>query len=203
MIVEECSVLWRLAMNSKINGGEMRRLWELPGMSEEEVAFYQRFVARHGGALVAMGKAQKSYRRDFSPGTLHGSGEPFAFFDFMQPGRLCTRRRPTGAQPGISPVCDTRAASAGTLLSLRVFFLINFVIQLFHRNTQVLGYASQGDICWSIGWIVTHAPDHVDREVRPSRDTAYRGFLALNYVLHSQPVHSSLYFVSESPSVYR
>src|SRR5579883_3601500 len=98
MIVEECSVLWRLVMNSKINVGEMRRLWGLLGMSEEEMAFDRRFVARHGGALVAMGEPQDSYRRDVSPGTLHGSGEPFAFFDFMQPGRLCARRRPTGAQ---------------------------------------------------------------------------------------------------------
>jgi hypothetical protein len=96
---------------AKINGGEMRGSWGFLGMSEEEVAFYQRFVARHGGALVAMGKAQKSYRRDFSPGTFHGSGESFVFFDFAQPGRLCTRLRSVGAQSGRSHFSISRWAS--------------------------------------------------------------------------------------------
>jgi hypothetical protein len=56
-------------MNSKINVGEVRGSWGFLGMSEEEVAFYQRFVARHGGALVALGEPKDSYRLDFPPGT--------------------------------------------------------------------------------------------------------------------------------------
>src|SRR5579885_1369454 len=60
----------RLAMNAaKIEVGEVAGSWGFLGMSEEEVAFYRRFVARHGGALVAMGEAKDSYRLDFPPGT--------------------------------------------------------------------------------------------------------------------------------------
>ena len=54
---------------AKIEVGEVRGSWGFLGMSEEEVAFYRRFVARHGGALVAMGEAKDSYRLDFPPGT--------------------------------------------------------------------------------------------------------------------------------------
>ncbi len=54
---------------AKIEVGEVRGSWGFLGMSEEEVAFYRRFVARHGGALVAMGEPADSYRLDFPPGT--------------------------------------------------------------------------------------------------------------------------------------
>jgi hypothetical protein len=54
---------------TKIEVGEVRGSWGLLEMSEEEVAFYQRFVARHGGALVRMGETEGSYRLDFPPGT--------------------------------------------------------------------------------------------------------------------------------------
>ncbi len=54
---------------TKIEVGEVRGSWGLLEMSEEEVAFYQRFVARHGGALVRMGEPADSYRLDFPPGT--------------------------------------------------------------------------------------------------------------------------------------
>ncbi|HLG79021.1 MAG TPA: hypothetical protein VKX46_21595, partial [Ktedonobacteraceae bacterium] len=76
-------------MNSKINVGEVRGSWGFLGMSEEEVAFYQRFVARHGGALVAMGEPKESYRLDLPPGMLHRSARVFSYF--AQPGSLCAR----------------------------------------------------------------------------------------------------------------
>ena len=173
---------------AKIDVGEVRGSWELLGMSEEEVAFDRRFVARHGGALVAMGKAQKSYRRDFSPSTLHGSGEPFAFFDFMQPGRLCTRLRPTGAQLGLSPVCDTRAASAGTLLFLRVLLLV-IIIQVIHRDAQKLSGFRQCRTCRIVGGIIYHPASHTKRNICPSRELADAYVLLPQNLLHAQPKH--------------
>jgi len=59
---------------AKVEVGEVTGSWGLLEMSEEEVAFYQRFVARHGGSLVAMGEPKESYRLDFPPGTLRKSG---------------------------------------------------------------------------------------------------------------------------------
>lgn len=43
--------------------------WLLLEMVEGEVEFYQRFVKKHGGALVAMAQPADSYRLDFPPGT--------------------------------------------------------------------------------------------------------------------------------------
>ena len=56
-------------ITAKVEVGEVRGSWGLLEMSEEEVAFYGRFVARHGGALVRMGETEESYRLDFPPGT--------------------------------------------------------------------------------------------------------------------------------------
>ncbi|HLG79022.1 MAG TPA: hypothetical protein VKX46_21600 [Ktedonobacteraceae bacterium] len=137
---------------AKVEVGKVRRSWELPGMSEEEVAFDRRFVARHGVALVAMGEAQQSYQRDVSPGMLHGSGEPFVFFYFAQPSRLCARLRSTDVQPGRSLLC------------IGTFFLV-VVQQAFHRYAKILRYFKECRAAWHVAWIVRHAPHRVDRNV--------------------------------------
>jgi|SRR5579885_1954375 hypothetical protein len=130
---------------AKVEVGEVTGSWGLLEMSEEEVAFYQRFVARHGGSLVAMGEPKESYRLDFPPGTLRKSGEPFAFFYFTQPGSLCARLRPADAQPGLSLPC------VGT------FFLV-VVQQAFHWNAKILRYFKESRAAWHVAWIVRHTP---------------------------------------------
>lgn len=47
--------------------GAVAGSWLFLEVSEEEVAFYRRFVERHGGAFVAMAGPESSYRLDFPP----------------------------------------------------------------------------------------------------------------------------------------
>ncbi len=169
---------------AKIEVGGVAGSWGFLEMSEEEVTFYRRFVARHGGALVAMGEPKKSSRLDFPPGMLHGSAR--VFFYFAQPGSLCARLRSTDAQPGLSHSCNKRAASAGMLLLLRTFLLV-IIIQIIHRNAQELSSFRQCRTCWIIGGIIYHTASHTKRNICPSRELADAYILLPQNLLHTQP----------------
>jgi hypothetical protein len=169
---------------AKIEVGEVRGSWGLLERREEEVAFYERFVARHGGALARMGETEESYRLDFPPGTLHGSAR--AFFYFTQPGCLCARLRSTDAQPGHWHSCNKRAASAGMLLLLRTFLLV-IIIQIIHRNAQELSSFRQCRTCWIIGGIIYHTASHTKRNICPSRELADAYIFLPQNLLHTQP----------------